>query len=233
MIQLFSFGESFGVKDPSPFVLKVDAFMRICNIEFEHISNLANLQKAPKGKLPFIQDSNKTIADSEFIVQYLIQRYHLTIDEHLTDEEKILSYFIGRTLEESFYWCLVYSRWEHEATWQKIKQAFFSKLPFPIKLIAPKAARKDVKKALRYQGIGRHSEDEILTIAKNTLDMLQQQIDKKPYCFGDRISSIDATIYAFLAQVIIADLGSPLNNLAKKYHNLINYCQAIHKKYYN
>jgi hypothetical protein len=56
MIKLYSFGPSFGVADPSPYVLKVDVYMRMANIEFTSVPDVKNLQKAPKGKLPFITD---------------------------------------------------------------------------------------------------------------------------------------------------------------------------------
>ncbi|MEA1888330.1 MAG: glutathione S-transferase family protein, partial [Pseudomonadota bacterium] len=62
MIKLYGFGNNFGVADASPFVLKVDAYMRMAGIQFENIPGLVNLRKAPKGKLPFIDDNGKIIA---------------------------------------------------------------------------------------------------------------------------------------------------------------------------
>ncbi len=41
MIQL----HSFGVIDPSPFILKVDAYMHMAGIEFEHVPALKPLHQ--------------------------------------------------------------------------------------------------------------------------------------------------------------------------------------------
>ena len=68
MISLYSFGPALGVEDPSPFVLKVNAFMRLSNIPFENIGTFNNIQKAQKKKLPFIKDGANIICDSFFIL---------------------------------------------------------------------------------------------------------------------------------------------------------------------
>ncbi len=48
MIKLYSYGENFSVIDPSPFVLKVDAYLRMANIEYETIATLGNLKSPPR-----------------------------------------------------------------------------------------------------------------------------------------------------------------------------------------
>jgi glutathione S-transferase len=106
MIKLYSFGSGFGVTDPSPFVLKVDAYMRMANIEYQNIPDDSNIRKAPKGKLPFMTDRDKTIADSEFIIAYLQEKYQVKLDAHLSAEQKATAYLFGKSLDENLYWCL-------------------------------------------------------------------------------------------------------------------------------
>lgn len=67
MIKLHGFGARLGVADPSPFVLKVDAYLRVTGTAFDRVNSLNNLSKAPKGKLPFIDDGGQIIADSQII----------------------------------------------------------------------------------------------------------------------------------------------------------------------
>ncbi len=71
MIKLFCFGPHFGVADPSPFVLKVATYMKMAGIEFESHADIRNLQRAPKGKLPYIEDDGELVADSFFIIKHL------------------------------------------------------------------------------------------------------------------------------------------------------------------
>ena len=71
MIKLHGFGPKLGLPDASPFVLKVDAYLRLADIPFESVSGIDNVRKAPKSKLPFITDGDQVISDSAFIVQHL------------------------------------------------------------------------------------------------------------------------------------------------------------------
>ena len=116
MVTLFSFGPNLGMPDPSPFVLKVDAYLRMTGIEFKHLSRMSNLRKSPKGKLPFIEHQGKVVADSQFIFEYLKREFGDTLDEQLTDEQKAIAYLVTKSLDENLYFALVYSRWAFDDT---------------------------------------------------------------------------------------------------------------------
>ena len=117
MITLYAFGPAFGVTDPSPFVLKVDAFMRMNDIEFRSIASMKALQNAPKGKLPYIKDGDTVIADSFFILKHLTEKHAVKLDERLSPEQHAQAHFISRAIEESLYWCIVYFRWIYAKNW--------------------------------------------------------------------------------------------------------------------
>ena len=126
MIKLHSFGANFGVIDPSPFVVKVDLFLRIVKLPYEVIHGSVNsLKISPKKKLPFIEDKGLKVGDSTFILDYLTKTYQLEIDSFLTKEQHANAYLMGKSLDEYLYWCLVYSRWLKEDTWPLLKKAFF------------------------------------------------------------------------------------------------------------
>jgi glutathione S-transferase len=232
MIKLFGFGKALGVIDPSPFVVKINVYLRMANIEFESVNRGNNLQKSPKGKLPFIIDGDKTIADSEFIIDYLQKNYHVDLDKHLSAEEKSMGYLFGKTLDESLYWCIVYSRWIREETWPEVKQAFFSKMPFPFKFIIPIIARSGVRSTLKKQGFGRHTDDEILEIAKAHFQALSSFLGEKTYFFGDNPSTFDASAYGLLTECIETTINNSFNDTARSYPNLVNYCATMKKRYY-
>ena len=228
MITLFSFGTNLGVADPSPFVLKIDTYLRMSGIEFESVAKLSNLSQAPKGKLPYIKDNDNIIADSFFILQYLKENYPTPLEDGLSPEQRATQELIIKSLDENFYWCIVYSRWIQEDTWPTIKQCFFDSMPFPLKIIA----RKSVKSTLQKQGIGRHSTDEIMAIAKNTLESLSQLLGDKNYFFGDKPSTLDAVAYAFLVQVTLVELDNALTHLGRSYTNLLSYSHRLQQQYY-
>ncbi len=232
MIKLYGFGPHLGMPDPSPHVLKVDLFMRMAGIEFEARSGVNNLRKAPKGKLPFIEDDGQVIADSFFIFRHLRARYGADIDAHLSPEQRSFAELTIKSLDENFYWCIVISRWLDDRSWPTIKQSFFSELPLPLKWIIPAIARRGVRSSARGHGIGLHSEDELREIAAHTLDNLSQLLGDKAFFFGDQPSTLDAVAYAMLAQLIVSDLDMPISQQARSYDNLVGFCERIRGRYY-
>ncbi len=233
MITLFAFGARFGVQDLSPFVLKVDAYMRMTGIPFQVKSGFHNLKTAPKGKLPYIQDDEQLIADSTLIIQHLKQHHNANLDADLSEAEQATANLVIRALDDSFYWCLVYARWLREDSWQIVKPAFFKKMPFPLRYIAPYVARRRIRQACHNQGISRHCDTEVLAMAHQVLQDLSVLLGNKDYFFGDKPSTLDATVFGFLAQIIISELKTAITPIAQEFPNLVNFCQRVQEQYYS
>jgi len=232
MIKLYSFGSAFNLADPSPFVTKVDLYMRANKIEFESIPSADNLQKAPKGKLPFIDDNGLIIADSSFIIKHLEQYHNAKIDDWLSDKQKATAYLMSKSLEENLYWCIVHSRWVDELTWPTVKATFFDPMPFPLNKIVPIIARRNVIKNINGHGMGKHSNGEIMTIAQQSLESLSVLLGNKPFFFGGTITSLDITAYAMISNFTQSTIENPMNEMAKKYENLVAYTKRIQQEYY-
>lgn len=233
MIKLYNFGQFGELPDPSPFCLKVDIYLRMAGLNFECVSGIDNLKKAPKGKLPFIEDEGKIVADSEFIIAYLKERYGDTLDGHLDPEQKATAHAFVKMMDENLYWCLVWSRWVSNEIWPQLKESFFGKLPFFLKDMVAKKVRKDVIKSLRGQGLGRHSEQEIKQILATDLKALSDFLGDKSFFFGDQATTLDAVAYGFLAELALAPLQSSLTEIVKNYPNLVSFCHRIQKTYYS
>lgn len=233
MITLYGFAPAFGLMDASPFVIKVDLYLRITKLDFDVKYGVSNLNKSPKGKLPYIQDGDQTIGDSAFIINHLESKYSLNIDEALSEEQKATAYLLTRSLEENLYWCLVYSRWADDETWPTCKETFFAGLPFLVKDLAADVVRRKTLKSLNSQGISRHTKGEVLSIAEQSLEALSNILGDKDYFFGDTISNFDVTAFSILCQLILVDYDSDFNDLAKKYSNLSSFCERIHTQYYS
>lgn len=232
MIKLYSFGPNLNVPDPSPFVLKTNLLLKVSKLPFEVISGTQYLQKAPKGKLPYIEDKDKVVTDSFFIEKYLKKTYQFDVNVHLSTEQRAYSDLTCSALEERLYWCIVYFRWVYESNWAVIKPMFFGDMPFPLNKIIPKIARKGMIKAMHGQGTGRHSEAEILKIAEKQLQALSDLLGDKHYFFNDKLGLLDICTYAMLAQILLPDMPSPLVDVTKQYDNLVQFCERVHHVYY-
>jgi len=233
MIKLYSFGPAFGLPDPSPFVVKVDLYLRINNIEFESIPNVDNLREAPKKKLPFIEDQGDIVADSTFIIDHVNDKYDVSLDDWLTSEQHAQAYLLGKSLDENLYWCLVYSRWIDDDTWPMVRANFFDDLAFPLNKLIPLFARRSTRRQIVGHGLGNHTQDEVLSIAKKSFDSLSVMLGDKKFFFGDKICSFDVTAFALLSGFVLSTLDTPMNRMANGYGNLTVFCEHMFTEYYS
>lgn len=232
MIKLHIFGRFGDLPDLSPYCLKVDTYMTMAGVEFERVCGIENLKKAPKGKLPFIEDGGEIVADSSFIIAHLQARHGDPLNEHLSAEQKAISHAFCKMLDENLYWCLVWARWAGEEIWPQLKQNLFGSLPPLLRDLVAAKVRKGVLNTLHGQGLGRHSAAEIKTIMMKDLQALSDFLGDKSYFFGSRPSVLDAVAYGFLAQFLLAPLQSSVTQVAKGYPNLVSFCRRIQSTYY-
>jgi len=231
MITLYQFQPAFGLPNASPFCMKVENYLRMARLPYQ-IAPRASHFRAPKGKLPYIEVENKTIADSSFIIEYLKSTYGDPLDARLTSAENAQALALRRMMEENLYWALVYTRWMEPQGWQTIKIEFFKSVPAPLRGPISAFARRGVAKQLWGQGMGRHSMHEVHHIGSIDISALADFLDAKPYLMGDSPTSLDATAYAFLANIILVPLDSALKRHALKYPQLEAYCQRMRARYY-
>jgi glutathione S-transferase len=80
--------------------------------------------------------------------------------------------------------------------------------------------------------MGRHTQAEIHAIGQRDITALAHFLADKPYFMGEQPCSLDATAYAFVANVVMAPVESALKLHAKKYPQLEAYCQRMRSRYY-
>jgi glutathione S-transferase len=231
MITLFQFAPSFGLRNASPFCLKLETYLRMAELPYT-VETPMGLGKAPKGKMPYIQDGDKIIGDSTLIIDYLKATYGDRLDQDLTPSEKAIALAMQRLLEENFYWTLVYSRWEVDENWQLVKPEYFGMLPPVLKQVLPEIFRKETRKSLKGHGMGRHNREEVYTIGKKDITALADFLGDKPFFMGDRPTSLDAAAYAAIVNVLCPKLPSPLLDHARQFPQLAAYCQRMEQRYY-
>ncbi|MGB1258155.1 MAG: glutathione S-transferase family protein [Thiolinea sp.] len=233
MIKLHGFGANIGVADPSPFVLKADAYLRVAGIEFERVDRMNNLQKAPKGKLPYIEDAGEIIADSQLIIDHFEGRLGTkALDSWLNEEQQATNWLVTKAMDDHLYWCGLYSRWVRDDVWPQVRDTFFADMPGLMQKVVPGLVRRDMVKSTKAHGIGRHTDEEIQAFTRRTFNSLSVLLGDKTYFFGDRVSTLDVTAFAFLAQYILAQMDNPYNELAKSFGNLVAFTERFQAEYY-
>jgi glutathione S-transferase len=223
--------EAFGVADFSPFGLKVQAYLRMIGVPYT--AKLGDPRTGPKKKIPFIDDEGTRVGDSGLILDYLKKKHGDTLDAKLTPEQHALGHLVRRTLEESLYWVLIYSRWLEDGAWPHVREMLLPVMPPVIgSLIANGPIRGSVRKSAFAQGIGRHARDHIYAIGCADVDAIAAVLGDKPFLLGDAPSSYDATLYGFIANTLAFPAESPMTVRARSHANLVAFVQRVNDTYW-
>jgi len=229
MIELYGFMPAFGMRDPSPFVLKLEAYMRLAGIDYK-TTPMMDPRKAPKTKIPFIKDGDQTIADSSLCINYLKDKYGDSLGKGLSARQHAIGHSIKTMLEERTYWVIVHSRWMDENKNSIIRDTFFDEIPSFIRGFIFGKIVKDMKKDMHGHGIGRHTPEEIMAFGIKDLAAFEAVLADKPYLLGASPSEYDATGYGFLANIMAKPFPSPLSEYIQGSKTLTAYIDRVGKK---
>ncbi len=224
MIELYQFGSGWGI-NPSPFCLKTETYLKLAGLPYQVHRTMSN--KAPRGKLPYIIDQGQVIPDSGEIVAYLEAAYGNRLDGGLSDQDKALAHLIRRTIEESLFFVMVYSRWVDPIGLEALRQAFFARLPLPIRLIVPPLMLRRIRRMLHGQGYGRLPPDKIYAQGAADLQTLLTILGDKPFLLGDRPTSVDASLYGFLVNILRVPMETGLKQAAQALPGLTAYIERV------
>lgn len=230
MITLQCFGPAFGLPDPSPFVTKAEVLLKMAGLPYT--VDTGGLGKAPKGKLPYIVDDGEVIADSTFIRWHLEKKYRIDFDRGLNAEQRAIAWAFEKMLEEHLYWAVVHARWVDDVNFDKGPRNFFRKIPAPIRPFLVPMIRRQVRRALHGQGIGRHSPEEIVALGTRSIDATAVFLAAKPFMMGAEPSGLDATAFAFIAGALCPLFETKLRAAAERHDNLRRYVGRMTIRFY-
>lgn len=122
VLTVYGYVPAWGLPDISPYVTKVVFFLKLTNTPFKYDQlTLPELDKnAPCGKLPFIVDvDGMKVHDSNRIIEYLGERYGITLDKDLSASERAVAVAFERLFGEHLYWSgIIEPRWRRDEGWE-------------------------------------------------------------------------------------------------------------------
>ena len=225
MIILYSYPELFGVADNNGYGLKVFAFLKLTGVPFTQ-QHLFDASAAPRGQLPYIVDDGEAIGDSDTIIEHLTRKYRLTIDDGLTAAQRDTNHLITRMLD-NLYWVMSYSRWKDERFWPTFCDAL-RREHASLTDAGLRKAQEFNSQRYYYQGIGRYAPAAAYNRGIADLQVLANLIPARGYLHGPKPTSIDASIYGFIANIHFYDIDTPLKQFVASHQNLVRHCNAIH-----
>jgi glutathione S-transferase len=229
VIKLHTFPQAFGLRNVSPFCLKVEMALVHLKQEFDIIEE-SDPRKAPKGKLPYLLIDGAKMPDSELILEYLDKKTNGGLYGGLNSLEMAQGTAFTRLAEDHLYWMVVASRWLDEDWFPNIREGFFSYLPTPMKYLVGMIARRQVRQTYNLHGLGRHTLQEQKHFAQRDLQAIADVVSEQHYIVGGRLTAFDFSVASLLAGAIDNKPATWVTELAENIPALREYAERIQQE---
>ena len=131
-------------------------------------------------------------------------------------------------IEEHIWWVMARERWwaPENPYWdtpgllKELDQASYEE------------ARDDSRRKCMEHGVGAFTDDEIDKRGREDLEALAIFLGDDSYVLGDQPTSVDATVYSFLWQIMNGPYSSALRSAALERDNLVGYVKRITEKWF-
>jgi glutathione S-transferase len=229
VITLYTFGPYFGLPDGSPFVTKSMLLLKIAGLSFSE--DRGGYGKAPKGKLPYIDDDGEIVADSTFIRLHVEKKYGFDYSAGLTGEQKATGWALEKLCEDHLYWFIVADRWLIDDNFKRGPTHFFDAAPAPIRPLIAAFIRRKIRSGAWAQGLFRHTPEQRRELAQRGYSAISTLLGEKPFIFGETPCGTDATLGAFAMGALCPLFDSPCGDEVRRLPNVVAYAERIRAKY--
>jgi len=187
---------------PSPFCLKLETWLRLAKVPYEARADFSPL-RSPNGKAPYVTlEDGTVVGDSEAIIERLSARPEVSLDAGDTDALRSERTLVRRVLEDHLYFIVLHERWVEPAGFAILKPAYFASFPALARLFVPLMARRSARKACHLQGVSRYDQSARCAQANADLAAIDHVLAGRDYFGGAAPNSTDATVYAFMANLL-------------------------------
>jgi len=226
-VVMFQMGPSAWCPSASPFVLKLQTYLRMADIPYMVVNGLD--AASSKGKFPWILYRGEVVEDSSFIIDHLNRAAGIEETAAKLDPElRAIARAFQKLVEDELYWIVMLIRHGRGTT-----DAELMKLVGGITALDATRVRHSVLADAWAQGLGRHSIAQLLHIYNKDLMAISAILGKRPYLMGEMPSEVDTSLFGVLAQVRWQMPGSALEaQLKAEFPALVDYCDRIKDVFY-
>jgi len=229
-IKLFQFPRMFGIPNVSPFCCKLETWLRIAGVPYA-VVDTADPRKGPKGKVPFIEDGGVRIGDTSLIIDHLVKTRGVDPDARLAQSQRATALLVQRTLEEHYAFVILYTHFMRADGWRHMK-ATFDNVPAFVRPLVGGLVRRNMRQILRLQGLLRHSDEEIMELARGDWQAVLSVMSDGPFFFGAEPTSTDAILFGTLATSLLTPVPSPIRDCLKSQPRLVAHTERMRARYY-
>jgi glutathione S-transferase len=229
-VKLFQFPRMFAIPNVSPFCCKLETWLRIARIPYD-VVDTGDPRRAPKSKLPFIEDGGVRIADTSLIVDHLVRTRGVDPDARLDPSQRAIALLVQRTLEEHYAFILAYTHLARDEGWQHMR-ARFDSVPAIVRPLVRRAVRSSVRKVLWSQGVLRHTHEDIVESALRDWRAVMAVMSDGPFFFGEEPASVDAIVFGALATSVLTPIESPIRDFLSSQPALVAYAERMRAQFF-
>ena len=219
MITLYGMPPAGGLRQLSPYVVKVEMALRYLNAEYksESVDPWKIRSLSPNGKVPWIKLNNLEIGESDVIIEHLVKVYKSDLLESLSSGDQILGTALKRLTEKNLYWYMVWSKFMTAESREEIIGCFCSGYPKFIQKFASRYAIRTHTSFSKVHEIGNLCEERRDAEATVDLLTLSRQLEKNNFLLGPEITVFDFPVAAMLASILFHTPKTWLTILAESY----------------
>ncbi|KAL6441971.1 hypothetical protein ACFW04_002374 [Cataglyphis niger] len=209
--------------------LAVQAFLKMCRLDFQ-IEPRKNAEfMSPSGRVPFIKCGTKLISEFDGIVAHIASK-GINLSDHLDSDAKVdmrayLSLVNNVFINAELYICWVDTTILNAVT----KPRHGSVYPWPLNHYLNWQKRREVIKKLNVLGWYNKSLDEVYDDVRKCCIALSERLGDEEFFFGkDKPNELDALVFGHIFTIITTPL--PNNKLAmivRNHPKLVNLCKRI------
>jgi glutathione S-transferase len=231
MIRLYGFGPTYGLPDPSPFVIKAEVLLKMSGLLFE--KSRGDMRKNPKGKIPYIVDEGQLLGDSTLIRFHLEDRHNVQFDDGVSAPDLAVAWAFEKLCEDHLYWAVVRQRWMDDGNFERGPSLFFKSVPGLIRPFITRMVRRKIARNLFCHGFGRYSEAEGRAIVMRGFQAVADCLATRDFLGGAKPCGSDATLFAFMASALVPTIftGYPTEEI-RKHPAIVAYVERMKALYY-
>jgi len=213
---------------PSPFVLKLETYMRMTKIDYEYDGDRRNTF-GPKGKTPWISLNGEHVSDSQLCIEFLEKKFNKQIKNNYTEKEQAIAHMIRVLLEDRVFWEIVLWGFAWGGEGPKAVQKVLG-----VPWLIVKYLGYHYNKLSWSQGMGRHTKEEVEPWTHKDIKTLAVILGNNKFLLGDEPCVEDCAFFGFAAQMFWGfPATSPYIKAAKeKYPNIEAYCIRMRDRYF-
>ena len=225
VITLHQLPTAFGLPvSVSPFCTKLEAYLKLAGHDYRVVTGGPN--RSPTRRMPFVSLSDgRTLAGSNAVIVELERTAAGNgMDTGMLAEERARAERLRMLAEGPLYYGCLYARFVEEGGWRHQQRVLRGVIPpFVAPIAMPLVRRSQRRRCLANGIVGRQSYETVLA----AIDKLENALTDTPYISGDRIRSVDCSIWAMLLHTAHTKADNPARHAVRRNARLLAYIDRI------